>query len=175
MHKRDAVPSSGSIPLCPFGISLEGRDDAHSQEWKGVRSGRERVFRLMGSDFSISSFRMSFPRLEAICKEGGMHKIMRDPSRPEGFLSLLHSTQGCLVILWCLTKGKNVPTTPCSPTQTNLHENNVLIFAIYVQKCTAICILTFFSTTIFYHPLTVGASPAQDSRSWAIAQTGPYV
>lgn len=36
----------------------------HAQVWKGVRSGSERVFLRMGRDFSISSFKISFPRLE---------------------------------------------------------------------------------------------------------------
>lgn len=36
----------------------------HSQVWKGVRSGRERVFLRIGNDFSISSFKIIFPKLE---------------------------------------------------------------------------------------------------------------
>lgn len=36
----------------------------HSQAWKGVRSGRERVFLRIGNDFSISSFKIIFPKLE---------------------------------------------------------------------------------------------------------------
>lgn len=36
----------------------------HSQVWKGVRSGRERAFLRVGNDFSISSFKIIFPKLE---------------------------------------------------------------------------------------------------------------
>lgn len=65
----------------------------HSQVWKGVRSGRERVFLRMGNDFSISSFKIIFPKLEVTCsgrKENGTklrHQLATSEKRRVGVQS----------------------------------------------------------------------------------------
>lgn len=61
-------------------------EQSHSHVWKGVRSGSERVFLRIGRDFSISSFRISFPRLEVTWgrRDTGWDRRQRIPSPSQG-------------------------------------------------------------------------------------------